>query len=1196
MANSNQKDQAWIPKLFKKKICTTFIEQPGEPGAPCLCQCGSPRNNHVSVATEDAFGAAIVSKWQSAQHTTERPTDAYGEVEFVGAGRRPSKFIRLSDTSDPAAAYALVTHHWKIPRPNLVVSVVGGEGEVRVRAWLKDVLRKGLVKAAQSTGAWIMTGGLQAGVGRHVGEAVRDHTTASTNPSTHVVAMGIAPWGIVEQRRCLVNPKGSFPARYPRTTPVSPFCPLDANHSAFFLVDNGTQGRAGGEASFRARLERYIAQQKVGAGGVGSIEIPVLVLLISGDSAMFKRVSEAVCASIPCLLLAGSGGAADCLAELLEETQPGEPLKTLAMKKMHGKFPDNELEDLAEEVERIGALRELVTVYSDHEGLEEFETILLKALVKACRRSREATCYLDELRLAVAWNRVDIASTELFRGDIVWEPSLLEEPMRDALLGDRPALVRLFVENGLDVGQFLTWGQLEQLYAGAPEVTLLHQLLERRQAAGPEPAPSPECLLLERSVLDCHLPQVAHILHELLGDVCAPFYTGLHPVGHKGTGSKGSLPNGDSMYRTELSPNPWSDLFIWAVLLNRREMAMYFWEMAPDAVAGALAAARILRELSHLETEAEEEAAMKNLAMHFENLAIGVFGECYRNGEPRAYKLLVRRSQLWGGATVLQLAHQADARLFFAQDGVQSLLTQNWWGEMDRSTPVWQLLLTFFCPPLIFTNLIKFRTMDDDLRLDPSSPIELDSLDTDVKSTIGDMLSDIVEPPSLPSIRRFWLRRWRQFWVAPVTAFLGNVVMYLLFLFLFSYVLLLDFQPAPPVGPSVSEIILYIWVFTLVCEEVRQGCFVGSHPLLQRIRRYFLDTWNQLDITALLLFMLGLGCRLHPLSYESGRTILCLDFMVFTLRLIHIFAVNKQLGPKMIIVGRMMKDVFLFLFFLGVWLVAYGVTTEGLLLPHDRRLPWIFRRVFYRPYLQIFGQIPLDEIDATLIAAPNCTFNPIAILLEEAKPCINTYANWLVLILLVIFLLVANILLLNLLIAMFSYTFSKVQGNSDIYWKSQRYNLILEYHSRPALAPPFILISHLHLFFKRHVRKVQSAKGRHFLLELSEAQDGRLLTWESVQKENYLVAQARQKRDQDTERLRRTSQKVDQVLKQLSEIKESERRLRTLETQMEYCTRAMTWMVDVLAQSDIAKGKRAPPTQKKVKWLFMVKTDMFSEW
>lgn len=63
-----------------------------------------------------------------------------------------------------------------------------------------------------------------------------------------------------------------------------------------------------------------------------------------------QRVSEAVHHSIPCLLLAGSGGAADCLANLLEETQPGEPLKMLAMKKMQGKFPDHELEDLAEEV------------------------------------------------------------------------------------------------------------------------------------------------------------------------------------------------------------------------------------------------------------------------------------------------------------------------------------------------------------------------------------------------------------------------------------------------------------------------------------------------------------------------------------------------------------------------------------------------------------------------------------------------------------------------------------------------------------------------------------------------------------------------------------------------------------------------------------------------------------------------------
>ena len=32
-----------------------------------------------------------------------------------------------------------------------------------------------------------------------------------------------------------------------------------------------------------------------------------------------------------------------------------------------------------------------------------------------------------------------------------------------------------------------------------------------------------------------------------------------------------------------------------------------------------------------------------------------------------------------------------------------------------------------------------------------------------------------------------------------------------------------------------------------------------------------------------------------------------LDFMVFTLRLIHIFAIHKQLGPKIIILGKMVS-------------------------------------------------------------------------------------------------------------------------------------------------------------------------------------------------------------------------------------------------------------------------------------------------
>lgn len=45
-----------------------------------------------------------------------------------------------------------MSNKWNLPAPNLVVSFVGEEEHFQVKPWLRDTLRKGLVKAAQSTG------------------------------------------------------------------------------------------------------------------------------------------------------------------------------------------------------------------------------------------------------------------------------------------------------------------------------------------------------------------------------------------------------------------------------------------------------------------------------------------------------------------------------------------------------------------------------------------------------------------------------------------------------------------------------------------------------------------------------------------------------------------------------------------------------------------------------------------------------------------------------------------------------------------------------------------------------------------------------------------------------------------------------------------------------------------------------------
>nr|KAF6412089.1 transient receptor potential cation channel subfamily M member 4 [Rousettus aegyptiacus] len=1066
-----EKEQSWIPKIFKKKTCTTFIVDTTDLGGT-LCQCGHLRSAHPSVAVEDAFGAAVVTVWDSDLHTTEKPTDAFGDLDFLGSGRKASNFLRLSDRTDPATVYNLVTRTWGFRAPNLVVSVLGGSGAPILQTWLQDLLRSGLVRAAQSTGAWIVTEGLHAGIGRHVGVAVRDHQTASTG-GTKVVAMGVAPWGVVRNREALTNPKGSFPASYPwRGDPEDGVqFPLDYNYSAFFLVDDGTHGRLGGETSFRLRFESYIAQQKAGVRGTG-IDIPVLLLLIDGDEKMLKRIENATQAQLPCLLVAGSGGAADCLAEILEDTlAPGNGggRRGDARDRIRRFFPTGDPEVLQAQVERIMTRKELLTVYSSEDGPEEFETIVLRALVKACGSS-DASAYLDELRLAVAWNRVDIAQSELFRGDIQWRSVHLEASLMDALLNDRPEFVRLLISHGLSLGHFLTPMRLAQLYSAAPSNSLLRSLLDQASHGAGTKTPA-----LKPSV-EPRLPDVGQVLRLLLGEMCAPRYHSWASEdlrhdqgckeGHQGHTESAQLllvrarATSDLTLDAVLGQTPWSDLFLWALLLNRAQMALYFWELGSNAVASALGACLLLRVLARLESEAEEGARRKDLAAKFEGLGVDLFGKCYRSSEERAARLLLRRCPFWGGATCLQLAMQADARAFFAQDGVQSLLTQKWWGEMDSATHIGALVLAFFCPPLIYTNLITFRKSDEE--------------------------------------------------------------------------------------PTQKDLAF----------DMDKG-LNGEGPV-----------------------------RLTPGLYDLGRTVLCLDFMVFTLRLLHIFTVNKQLGPKIVIVNKMMKDVFFFLFFLGVWLVAYGVATEGLLRPQDQDLPKILRRVFYRPYLQIFGQIPQEDMDVALMEHVNCSAKqgfwarPSG---AQAGSCVSLYANWLVVLLLVIFLLVANIVLVNLLIAMFSYTFGKVQGNSDLYWKAQRYSLIREFHSRPALAPPFIIISHVRLLLRRFCRHRASLPSspdiQHFRVHLSKEAERRLLTWESVQKEKFLLARARDKRESDSERLKRTSQKVDTALKQLRQIREYEQRLKGLEQEVQHCSRVLGWVAEALSRSPLLPpGGPSPPT------------------
>ncbi|XP_062350656.1 transient receptor potential cation channel subfamily M member 5 [Cinclus cinclus] len=1111
-----------------------------------------------------------------------------GEIDFTASGKKHGKFMKVQSTIHPGIIFEVMLNQWKLPAPNLVISLVGGEENFHMKPWLRSTLKKGFIKAAESTGAWIFTSALRVGVTRHLVQAVRDLALASTSSTLRVIAIGITSLREIQHREILDNTKSESPVHYQSDNNIQgPPYSLDHNHSHFILVDHTTPDELDGTTKLCLNLEKYISEQRTGYGGTGSIEIPVLCLLVNGGPGTVQRICSGLENSAPWLILAGSGGTADILAAFMNDPQLIMP--EAVEKQFKEKFPAESFlwKDILQwtvTIQNIISHKHLLTLHNfEQDGSEELDTVILKALVKACKsQSQEAKEYLDELKLAVAWNRVDIAKSEIFNGDVEWKSCDLEEVMMDALINNKPEFVKLFIDNGANIYEFLTYSRLQRLYCSISQKCLLYELLLKKHEesrltlaglTGQQQNEQKEiCPLFT-------LSEVSRVLKDFLHDACKGFYQDLRHGGKKKSDKTTTKRLPGPLDMNQKSENPWRDLFVWAVLQNRHKMANYFWAMGQEGVASALAACKILKEMSRLETETKAACVMKEAK--YEQLAVELFSECYHNSEERAFALLVRKNQYWSKTTCLQLATEADAKSFFAHDGVQAFLTKIWWGDMSTSTKILKLICAFWCPFLIYTNFISFSE-EKQSKNEPEPFRESESLNSErtlFLSKEEDRGNDTLEKQS-PSAKTAWVTfvftRWRKFWSAPVTVFMGNVIMYFAFLFLFTYVLLLDFKPPPPQGPSVKEIVLYFWVFTLVLEEIRQSFYTDEDTnLMKKFKLYVEDNWNKCDMVTIFLFIIGVTCRMLNSTFQAGRTILAIDFMVFTLRLIHIFAIHKQLGPKIIIVERMMKDVFFFLFFLSVWLIAYGVTTQALLHPDDSRVEWIFRRVLYRPYLQIFGQIPLDEIDTSRTYPRNCTFNPLQILQENTPSCPNSYANWLVILLLVIFLLVTNVLLMNLLIAMFSYTFQVVQGNTDIFWKVQRYNLIVEYHGRPALAPPFIIISHITLVLRRLFNKMEHKK-KHLERDLPVGLDQKIITWELVQKEHYLVNLEQEKKESNEERLKATSNKVDNLSKYFQGLKEQEKRFKVLEDQICYCTAVISSMAEVLSKTNFLCTQPAP--------------------
>ena len=163
---------------------------------------------------------------------------------------------------------------------------------------------------------------------------------------------------------------------------------------------------------------------------------------------------------------------------------------------------------------------------------------------------------------------------------------------------------------------------------------------------------------------------------------------------------------------------------------------------------------------------------------------------------------------------------------------------------------------------------------------------------------------------------------------------------------------------------SYIEYVLCFWVVCLILDEARQvtkwhcnyvECFLQyaltiliinsirfeqyfNHDTKQSVkkttRHYFSDGWNYFDIVGCVLFILAMFFRIvalytNEMVLVAARIIFCIDLVVWYCRLLQVFLVLKSLGPKLLMIQKMAKDLLFFISFMIVFIVLFAVITHG---------------------------------------------------------------------------------------------------------------------------------------------------------------------------------------------------------------------------------------------------------------------------
>uniref|UniRef100_A0A672NVL3 non-specific serine/threonine protein kinase n=1 Tax=Sinocyclocheilus grahami TaxID=75366 RepID=A0A672NVL3_SINGR len=1170
--------KSWIEHTFTRRECVCILPVSKDPHR-CLpgcqicqqlvrCCCGRLVRQHVGFTATLAVKYSDVrltegelpdlEQWSVEKHTEESPTDAYGVINFQGGSHSyRAKYVRLSYDSRPEAILRLMLKEWQMELPKIVISVHGGIQNFDLHPRIKQVVGKGLIKAAVTTGAWILTGGVNTGVAKHVGDALKEHMSRSARK---ICTVGIAPWGVIENRNDLIGRDVVAPYQT-LLNPLSKLNVLNNFHSHFVLVDNGTVGKYGAEVKLRRELEKHINLQRIHARiGQG---VPVVALIFEGGPNVILTVLEYLQESppVPVVVCEGTGRAADILAYVHKHTHTQRYTHTDRHTETHTRtmIYRHTLQVPSVFDHRVCVCVFQITVFPvGSEDHQDIDVAILKALLKGTNASA-----FDQLVLTLAWDRVDIAKDHVFVYGQQLLVGSLEQAMLDALVMDRVEFVKLLIENGVSMHRFLTITRLEELYntkQTPTNPTLYHLVRDVKQGNLP---PNYKITLID----------VGLVIEYLMGGTYRCNYTrkrfriiynnlhGNSRVNQPSSSHESFSIQADKKEKTRHNhfintaqpyksrqqkkkskeevgfiddpetrrfPYPFNELLVWAVLMKRQKMSLFFWQHGEESMAKALVACKLLRSMgyeakkSDVVDDTSEE--LKEYSNEFGTLAVDLLEQSFRQDETMAMKLLTYELKNWSNSTCLKLAVSSRLRPFVAHTCTQMLLSDMWMGRLNMRKNSWyKVILSILVPPAIL--LLEYKTKAEMSHIPQSQ---------DAHQSMEDSEHYLQNPDDI------------------------QMLFYIGFLMLYSYVVLVRMEPFP----SPQEWVVILCIFTLAVEKIREMFMSEGGKISQKIKVWFSDYFNVSDFLALLMFFVGFGLRFGSGSvFIAGRTVYCLNIIFWYVRLLDILEVNQQAGPYVMMIGKMVANMFYIVVIMAVVLLSFGVPRKAILYPNEDPSWSLAKDVVFQPYWMMYGEVYAYEIDGKHLTGV-----------------------WLTPVLQAIYLFVQYILMVNLLIAFFNNVYMQVKSISNLVWKYQRYHFVMAYHDKPVLPPPLILLSHATSVLSSICRKRKKDSSAYGPSNAPLAR--KLHDFEEQCVETYFHEKDDQFHSGSEERIRLTSDRVETMCVQLKEVGNKvnfiKRSLHTLDSQIGHLQDLSALTVDTLKALTAQRASEASKVHNQI--------------